>query len=396
MSVEITCAITNSTIEYLTDNPEKFGIAEFELDETKLDLATRNKDTKDALLKYMSFMYDDPQTYRDQDFKYKDKSYTLRDLIHIDVPNKNSTLFLALVHQNGRQFKNSITLNEMQKHKIWNIFNIYDGGYPEPWDGKFGWIYDPKIKNFYSNYNKRTHSIDKDNLGIGKRIFANDEVWHFHPDYTHVESFGNSDDDLVGSFLNAGNKFISGDHTEGHEKPGQYAGLVYPWLVTDKYIYSQRWYITNGFVRVASSEYALATGGFMQWLFIDDGFGNVINPNGVVYRYDMLRTGFFDNGKDIPDDIEEYEGEVKIKSSDNKYRYPGCSDLLSKNRIYTDDFYENYKSKKLVGTVGTVEAVGAVETVEVVEVLSNANLIYVLFNVAWNFIFGTCCKRKSD
>ena len=56
MSVEITCAITSSTIDYLTDNPEKFGIAEFELDETKLDLSARNKDTKDALIKYMSFI----------------------------------------------------------------------------------------------------------------------------------------------------------------------------------------------------------------------------------------------------------------------------------------------------------------------------------------------------
>jgi hypothetical protein len=381
MSVEITCAITSSTIDYLTDNPEKFGIAEFKLDETKLDLSTRNKDTQDALLKYMSFMYDDPQTYRDQDLKYKDKSYTLRDLINIDIPNKNSTLFLSMVHQNGRQFKNSITLHEMQKYKIWNIFNIYDGGYPEPWDGKFGWIYDPKIKNFYPNYNKRTHKIDKDNLGIGKRIFANDEVWHFHPEYEHVESFGNSDDDLVGSFLNAGNKFIHGDHTKGNEKPGQYAGLVYPWLVTDKYIYSQRWYITNGFVRGASPEYALATGGFMYWLFIDDGFGNVINPNGVMYRYDMLRTGFFDNGNDIPDDITEYEGEVQIKSSDNKYRYPGCSDLLSKNRIYTDDFYEYYKPD---------------EPLETVQVHDNTNIIYSIFNTIWEYICSRCCKRKSD
>jgi hypothetical protein len=381
MSVEITCAITSSTIDYLTDNSEKFGIAEFKLDETKLDLSTRNKDTQDALLKYMSFMYDDPQTYRDQDLKYKDKSYTLRDLINIDIPNKNSTLFLSMVHQNGRQFKNSITLHEMQKYKIWNIFNIYDGGYPEPWDGKFGWIYDPKIKNFYSNYNKRTHKIDRDNLGIGKRIFANDEVWHFHPDYEHVESFGNSDDDLVGSFLNAGNKFINGDHTKDHEKPGQYAGLVYPWLVTDKYIYSQRWYMTNGKVVVGSSEYALATGGFMHWLFIDDGFGNVINPNGVMYRYDMLRTGFFDNGHDIPDDITEYEGEVKIKSSDNKYRYPGCSDLLSKNRIYTDDFYEYYKPEELLATV---------------QVHNNTYDIFSIFNLVWEYICSRCCKRKSE
>ena len=380
MSVEITCAITSSTIDYLTDNPEKFGIAEFKLDETKLDLSTRNKDTQDALLKYMSFMYDDPQTYRDQDLKYKDKSYTLRDLLHIDIPNKNSTLFLSMVHQNGRQFKNSITLHEMQKYKIWNIFNIHDGGYPEPWEGKFGWIYDPKIKNFYPNYNKRTYKIDKDNLGIGKRIFANDEVWHFHPNYEHVESFGNSDDDLVGSFLNAGNKFIHGDHTKGQEKPGQYAGLVYPWLVTDKYIYSQRWYMTNGKVVVGSPEYALATGGFMYWLFIDDGFGNVINPNGVMYRYDMLRTGFFDNGNDIPDDITEYEGEIKIKSSDNKYRYPGCSDLLSKNRIYTDDFYEYYKP----------------ELVAAVQVHNNTYDIFSIFNVIWEYICSRCCKRKSE
>jgi len=100
-----------------------------------------------------------------------------------------------------------------------------------------------------------------------------------------------------------------------------------------------------------------------------------------MYRYDMLRTGFFDNGNDIPDDITEYEGEVKIKSSDNKYRYPGCSDLLSKNRIYTDDFYEYYKPEELLATV---------------QVHNNNYDIFSIFNIVWEYICSRCCKRKSE
>ena len=144
---------------------------------------------------------------------------------------------------------------------------------------------------------------------------------------------------LANAELNAGNKFISGDHTKDHEKPGQYAGLVYPWLVTDKYIYSQRWYITNGLVVIGSAQYALATGGFMQWLFIDDGAGNVINTEGVLYRCDALTCGIFSYASLIPKDNFVDGGEnIMVRNTEYKYSYPGCRESVTSNRVYCGDF----------------------------------------------------------
>jgi len=383
MAAEIGLSIFKSTLDYLTDNSKSFkDNPELQLDVDQTHLSERNKYTCDAIHKYFSFMYDDPQTYRDQDFKYKDKSYTLRDLIDIDIPEPDSTVFFSMVQQNGRQFRNLITVSEMAKIKIWNIYNICDGGYDPDHgleqDSPFGWIFNPIS---YKVYNKRIRGINTGDVGKGARIFANDEVWHYHPDYAHVESFGNSDDDLVGSFLFAGNQFINSDSNKDDDKkkPSQHAGLVYPWIVTDKYILSQRWYITNGPVETTSAQYSLADGDFMKWLFIDDGFGNVINPNGAMYRYDILRNGLLDNGKDIPENIP-YDGPIQFQSSDNQYKYPGCSDLSTNNynKIYTDDFYTY---SKLGEEEGAEEEVREEESI---------------FKIIWKYIFGMCCKRKSE
>lgn len=385
MSAEIGLSVVKSTLDYLTENSESFKEnPELQLNVDKRDLSERNKYTCDAIKKYFTFMYDDPQTYRDQVFNYKDKDYTLRDLIDINMPDSNSTVFYSMVHQNGRQFRNQITVTEMAKIKIWNIYNICDGrvdpDHGLEQDIPFGWIFNPIT---YKVYNKRIRGINKEDIGNGVRIFANDEIWHFHPDYAHVEAFGNSDDDLVGSFLYAGNQFINSNNNKEDDKkrPSQHAGLVYPWLVADKYVYSQRWYITNGPVETTSANYALANGEFMYWLFIDDGFGNVINPEGAMYRYDILRNGLLDNAKDIPEDII-YDGPIQFKSSDNKYKYPGCSDLTTNdyNKIYTDDFYTLSKLK-------VVEE----EKIEEVKIKEES-----IFKIIWKYIRRICCKRKSE
>jgi hypothetical protein len=119
----------------------------------------------------------------------------------------------------------------------------------------------------------------------------------------------------------------------------------------------------------------------MKWLFIDDGFGNVINPNGAMYRYDILRNGLLDNAKDIPENIP-YDGPIQFQSSDNQYKYPGCSDLSSDNynKIYTDDFYTYSK-------LGEGES--AEEGEEEVEEES-------IFKIILKYVCRMCCKRKSE
>jgi hypothetical protein len=62
----------------------------------------------------------------------------------------------------------------------------------------------------------------------------------------------------------------------------------------------------------------------MNWLFIDDGFGNILNPNGVLYRVDLLTSGILSHGKYIPaQNVYPISETVISNSSTFEYKYPG-------------------------------------------------------------------------
>ena len=73
---------------------------------------------------------------------------------------------------------------------------------------------------------------------------------------------------------------------------------------------------------------------------VDDGAGNVINPEGIMYRYDILDSGILGNGNSIPkENIIPDNKQILFKYTDYQFMYPGCSENVKSNRVYTGDFY---------------------------------------------------------
>lgn len=325
--VEIFIVISIGAIEYYTSNSSTLkDCTDINLDFEYVNIAKRLAAIYDANQFYIGCMFNDPNTYRDQTFTFNNKTYTLRDLANVKLPEPASEEFNALIAIICRQFRNQITIPEMIKMQFWDIYFVEDMREHR----RFGKIVPPSIISF--DQHQRSRLFDANNVGDGVRIFANDEIRQWNPDYVHAEAFGNNNNDLQSSYFHAINSFIT-------QFP---AALVYPWTITDKSVYSYRWYIMEGYSKIIDyvpEKFGVANGTFMNWLFIDDGAGNVVNRDGVMYRYDILNCGLSYFQNDFPKENQIPSDEkVILKSSDTKFLYPGCSDKLTSNRVYTNDF----------------------------------------------------------
>ena len=92
-------------------------------------------------------------------------------------------------------------------------------------------------------------------------------------------------------------------------------------------------------------EYNLASTNFLNWLFIDDGIGTIVNPNGVAFRYDVFRTkqaGFandvFLHAQQISDGIMDVQNpNWTMSCEDFKYGPANSTDTNKQFRVYTGD-----------------------------------------------------------
>jgi len=335
--IEVASILLIGVVNYLTEDSEKFkDDTDLYLDTDCADMFARNTKTYNAQQIYLGYMFNDPNSYRDQEFSYLDTKITLRDFINMEIPDKASTEFGRTVQINGRSFRQQLTIPEMKKMDYWDIYKVQDDHGPDepyiPGDA-FGLVYTTEALHIWNNWEKfqRNRDFNSPNVGVGCRIHANDEVWAKNPAYVHAEGFGNNNDDLVSSYLHSISQFVA-------EWP---ATIIYPWSITNKKKYDFRWYIFegNGKVSVYSFHYGVANGEFMKWLFIDDGVGNVINPEGVIYRRDALKSEIFSYGKYIIDEnIIDDDEEVIVSSNEWRYSYPGCNQNVTSNRVYTGDF----------------------------------------------------------
>ena len=228
-----------------------------------------------------------------------------------------------MIEIQSRSFRQQITIPEMIKMQFWDIYFVQDNT-----DYFFGEAYRP-CDITVTGGNQRSRLMNKENVGTNVRILANDEIWHVLPNYKHAEAFGNSDTDLIKSYTDSINSFIK-------QFP---ASFVHPWTITNMSVYSYRWYLTTGpKVYSGNKQYQIANGDFLEWLFIDDGAGNIINSNGVMYRFDFINSGICSFENWLPKENIYPENEsVILKSTDYNFLYPGCSPNLVNNRIYTGD-----------------------------------------------------------
>ena len=333
--IEAATLVVIGVSDYLFDSGDKFEDTQWKdlmLDVDCANILQRNTVTYSSTNMYLSYMHDDPNKYRDQQFTNFGKTVTVRDFINIEVPVKESVPFTRNSNLTCRQFRQQITIPEMIKLRYWDIYKIQDAHEraPNTTEDNFGWCFNPATPLDWNDpkYYQRMRIMDKGDVGNGARIHANDEVWARYPSYVHANGYGNNDDNLQLSYFNAVNSFIK-------QWP---ATIISPWCISNKAVYSYRWYILEGdpILRI-DQPYRIANGDFMKWLFIDDGVGNVLNEDGVIYRRDALKAGIFYQSYFIPDENILDDGQYVVVS-DKQYYYPGCSDNVTSNRVYCGDF----------------------------------------------------------
>ena len=97
--IEILAVVVGGVVDYVTENNDSFkDVSKIDLSKDCSSELTRNDNTFYSTQKMISMMYDDPNTYRDQEFSISGfDSVTLRDLINISIPNKNMTSFYMII-----------------------------------------------------------------------------------------------------------------------------------------------------------------------------------------------------------------------------------------------------------------------------------------------------------
>lgn len=308
-NVEIASVILGGIHMYITNNSSvKTTII---LESTFESLERRIRNTYEVSQTLLSRIHDDPNEYRDLSLSITGKnSRTVRDLIDCVLPLCDSEIFKDCVKIASRQFRRNVTISEMVKMQSWDIYYVEDNINTN----EFGFAYTP-IFGTIGDYQK-SKEYSSISIGNEKEVITNDEIIKYHTDYTRCIGTGNNNNDLTESYFHAMNSFISTFSSS----------IIYPWTITDASVYSCKWHIVNSESKIdnGSSKFNLANNNFMKWLFIDDGFGNVLNPDGVIYRVDLLTSGIVSYGKNIPaQNIYPISETVISNSSMYHYKYPG-------------------------------------------------------------------------
>jgi hypothetical protein len=189
----------------------------------------------------------------------------------------------------------------------------------------------------------------------------NSAFCHFNKEqYGDYDAYGtaesNDKDSLKKSFLDAGKDFV------GKMPPA----FIYPWSIGEEHILWQRFYIVLGKPKLKDDannpNYTVPDSKFLHWLFIDDGFGNIVNPDGVGFRYDILRTqknlgtnvDIFLHAQQIGDETSKndskypnpFNDNIMCSSSDFRYGPTDSAKLNEENHVYTGDLMGFKKNRK--------------------------------------------------
>jgi hypothetical protein len=324
--IDMLAVILAGVFEYMgSDSADVEDRTGYDLAKSVGYLTDRNEKTFLASQIIIAQMIEDPNTYRDQVFDLKEyglKSGTIRDLINVTIIEDSS--FDLAIQCACRQFRSETTVLLMEPMKNWEMCFVQDLCYK---GSDFGVCFRPYD---CPGHRDRIRYFNTNDLGNNVRIMATDEIRHFHPDYTQVNACGNSDTDFAFSFLHAANSFVT-------QFPSAFVGA---YAITNKRVVYNRWYILEGKGKIpmgGSENYALANGEFLNWLFIDDGVGNVINKDGIIYRYDFVKhTSITDYGYFVqqPNSVVLEDGE-HVVSTWLDYRYPG-KNTNSKVKFYSE------------------------------------------------------------
>lgn len=326
-TAEVVAIILGGSVEHVTKDKEAEKITGIDLNDSKGFglMSSRLTNTYTAQGLYLAAVAKDPNLFRDKEFAIPATSYpplggksiTIRRLLAFPIPKSDSVVGKKFLLLQTNSFRSNIAKPEMQKKKYWWVYFVQDKIFK---GSQFGNAYHPT-----GNYNPwprrcaapggnlNTRKMTDGDLGKDVGIFANDEILHHHPGYTFVKSVGQNDchtqDDYISNFMLAVKDFTQ-------KFPSAHIG---PYTIdkANNEIRYHKWFVMTGqnpacdgsesgaidhkICNPAPGEenFGLATGEFLNWLYIDDGAGNIVNPNGVGYRDDVIRN-WTANGFQIP------------------------------------------------------------------------------------------------
>jgi hypothetical protein len=283
------------------------------------------------------YYIDNTNECRDVKFEIEGQSHTLRDLLKEDM--QENTMYDNLLILYSRVYKNKLVMPELTNDtgkQFLDLYFIQDTIHGS--NVEHGHCYQPCGSPNPPGI-QRERAFNKAETGNGVRIWSNEEVVHFNH-CEQVDVYGNNDTNLTQSYLNSIKDFTK-------RMPSTF---IYPWAVTEEKIYSQKFFIVMGFSKLRDDqnkpEYTLPETDFLNWLFIDDGAGNITNPEGVCFRYDAMRAkstlgmqnDIFLHSQQISDQIENIiTTNLICSSTDFRYGPVDSSDLNKQYHVYAGD-----------------------------------------------------------
>jgi hypothetical protein len=301
-----------------------------------------------AMTKALDYYYEHTNDCRDYIFTCSgtDKTATLRDLI--DKEFTKGIYYDNWLCLCARIYRRKIVMPELVKpeNQFLDIYFVQDVINGPGVD--HGHVYQPCAaprfieepwykKNKHGPGITRERNLDASGVGKDVRIWSNEEIRHFHPEYVAIDVCGGDNNDLSENYRSSIGDFVK-------KFP---SAIVFPWETNQNKVYSQKYYIMSGFDKLKDDEnnpsYMLCDGEFLNWLFIDDGAGNITNVNGVIFRYEAMRTknaGFANDLFLHAQQVADYNpGQIDSKYSGLTFAYgpTNSSEINKKFHVYTGD-----------------------------------------------------------
>jgi hypothetical protein len=208
--------------------------------------------------------------YTIPDFLKSDKkTITVRELGDYDIPPRYSDNFNICKDKFVIGFRNEMVKQQLPK------FNSYGIGCIHIKKMHAYWVYVMTVPG--SNVDN-IYEWSNDNLEID-----NNEIQiQAHSVRVNGDTFQDFDK-IAGIFC---------------EKVG--GALIVPISKTDSKIEYHKYYLFTGYSEGEHSGWNLSSNDFYEWLFQDDGFGNITRPDAVGMRDDIFRNWGIINGTSIP------------------------------------------------------------------------------------------------
>jgi len=194
------------------------------------------------------------------------KTIKIRELNDYDIPIKDSDAFIAYRDAFVLGFRNQLVKQQLP------VLGGYSVGAVHIQYGQKYWLF----------IAKNPPGGDKINWTDGDWVISNKELQLQEYD---IKVSGNSFEDFTKT---------AGEFCE------QTGGLIVVTSKDDSNIQYSKYYMLVGFSDGEWSGWNLATIDFYNWLFKDDGFGNIIRPNSVGMRDDIYRNWGITNGNLLP------------------------------------------------------------------------------------------------